>query len=214
MATNRTKADVGTAKTAASVKKAVPVKKAPAKKAAPVKKAVPVKKAPAKKAASAKSGPGANGVSTTAVKEDAGPSGAGKAGADQGGRRARSPFKAAFLKAQRALLEEERAIYVHQAESLRAEAESLVADFESGDVQFDEESGEGDTLSIERERDLVMAAQALEVLSEIDHALAKLDSGTYGICETSGLPIPEARLEAIPWARQRVEYKVGGLGRR
>ncbi len=103
---------------------------------------------------------------------------------------------------------------MHQAETLRAEAESLVADFESGDVQFDEESGEGDTLNVERERDLALSAQALEAVEEIDHALAKFDLGTYGICETSGEPIPEERLEAIPWARQRVEYKVAGLGRR
>ncbi|MCB0953066.1 MAG: TraR/DksA C4-type zinc finger protein, partial [Microthrixaceae bacterium] len=31
--------------------------------------------------------------------------------------------------------------------------------------------------------------------------------GTYGICESSGLPIPKERLRAIPWARQRVEFK-------
>ena len=125
-----------------------------------------------------------------------------------------SPFSADFLERQRALLLEERATYVHQAETLRAEAESLVADFESGDVQFDEESGEGDTLNVERERDLALSAQALEAVEEIGHALAKFDLGTYGICETSGEPIPEERLEAIPWARQRVEYKVAGLGRR
>jgi RNA polymerase-binding transcription factor DksA len=60
----------------------------------------------------------------------------------------------------------------------------------------------------------VLSAQAREAVSEIDHALAKFDLGTYGICETSGDPIPAERLEAIPWARQRVEYKVGGFGHR
>ncbi|HRW37207.1 MAG TPA: TraR/DksA C4-type zinc finger protein, partial [Aquihabitans sp.] len=95
-----------------------------------------------------------------------------------------------------------------------AEADMLVADFESGDVQFDEESGEGDTLSMERERDLQLSAQARAAIEEIDHALAKFASGTYGICEASGQPIPKERLEAIPWARERVEFKVGGFGRR
>ena len=90
----------------------------------------------------------------------------------------------------------------------------LVADFESGDVQFDEESGEGDTLSMERERDLTLSAQARAAVEEIDHALAKFAKGTYGICEESDTPIPKERLEAIPWARERVEYKVGGFGRR
>ena len=89
-----------------------------------------------------------------------------------------------------------------------------MADFEPGDVQFDEESGEGDTLNIERERDLALSAQARQQVEEIDHALAKFADGTYGVCEVSGEPIPKERLEAIPWARERVEYKIGGLGRR
>ena len=59
----------------------------------------------------------------------------------------------------------------------------------------------------------MLSAQAHVQIAEIDHALAKLDDGTYGLCEVSGLPIPKERLEAIPWARERVEYKVGGLGR-
>ena len=108
----------------------------------------------------------------------------------------------------------ERATYTRQAFNLQAEADSLVADFEPGDVQFDEESGEGDTLNIERERDLALSAQARAQVEEIDHALAKFELGTYGICEVSGEPVPEERLEAIPWARQRVQYKTGGLGRR
>ncbi len=106
---------------------------------------------------------------------------------------------------------EERATYERQSRNLKAEADSLVADFESGDVQFDEESGEGDTLNVERERDLALSAQALNAVADIDHALAKFDLGTYGICEVSGTPIPKERLEVIPWARERVEFKTGGL---
>ena len=44
--------------------------------------------------------------------------------------------------------------------------------------------------------------------------MAKFDKGTYGICEVSNTPIPKERLKAIPWARERVEHKVGGFGRR
>mgnify|MGYP005829495333 CR=1 FL=1 len=88
-----------------------------------------------------------------------------------------------------------------------------MADIDPGDVQFDEESGEGDTLAVERERDLALSAQARQAIEEIDHALAKFDLGTYGICEASGEPIPEERLEAIPWARVQVQYKTGGIGR-
>ncbi len=38
-------------------------------------------------------------------------------------------------------------------------------------------------------------------LSEVEHALSKIDSGTYGICEVSGEEIEEDRLEANPSAR-------------
>src|SRR4051812_8775619 len=40
-----------------------------------------------------------------------------------------------------------------------------------------------------------------EVLFEIEEALRRMDDGTYGICEATGKPIPEERLEAVPWTR-------------
>lgn len=39
------------------------------------------------------------------------------------------------------------------------------------------------------------------ILSEIDDALNRIESGAYGICEGAGERIPKKRLEAIPWAR-------------
>lgn len=126
----------------------------------------------------------------------------------------KSPFSAKFLDEMEKLLHSERETYERQATTLKAEADSLVADLDPGDVQFDEESGEGDTIAVERNRDLALASKALEMIGEIDHALSKFAEGTYGICEVSGEPIPKERLEAIPWAREKVEYKVGGFGRR
>ena len=119
-----------------------------------------------------------------------------------------------FLAEQRAELIAERASYVEQAESLRLEAEMLAEDMEPGDIQFDEESGEGDTLNVERERDLALSARALAAVDEIDRALAKMDAGTYGVCERCGQPIPKARLKAIPSAALCVACKSGGLSRR
>ncbi|MEM8903088.1 MAG: TraR/DksA C4-type zinc finger protein [Actinomycetota bacterium] len=123
-----------------------------------------------------------------------------------------SPFTKKFLTQQRDALLEERASYTRSATRLKAEADELAADREPGDVQFDEESGEGDTIAVERERDLALSAQAQETIAEIDAALERLAAGTYGICEASGEPIPEERLEAIPHARVRVEYKASRLG--
>ena len=132
----------------------------------------------------------------------------GKAGAGGSGE---SPFSAEFLATQRELLLSERVRYVRSADALKAEADSLVNERDPGDVQFDEESGEGDTLAVERDWDLALSAQARAAVEAIDAALARMDAGVYGICSHSGLAIPEERLEAIPWAEERVEYKTGAF---
>jgi DnaK suppressor protein len=85
---------------------------------------------------------------------------------------------------------------------------------EPGDIQFDDESGEGATATVDRERDLALSAQARIEVEEIDFALAKLQIGTYGICESCGQHIVKARLKAIPHARLCVACKSGGLSRR
>ncbi len=59
-----------------------------------------------------------------------------------------------------------------QAEELEASAEQLASEREQGDTQFDEESGEGDTVSVERERDLSLSATARQTVDDIDRALA------------------------------------------
>lgn len=120
----------------------------------------------------------------------------------------------AFLEQQATALRSEREKYVRSADVFKAEADALAAEREPGDVQFDEESGEGDSLAVERERDLALSAQARAAVEQIDAALGRIDDRTYGICVTSGLTIPRERLEAIPWASERVEVKAGGLGRR
>jgi len=176
----------------APVKKAAPPvkKQAPAKKAAPAaKKAAPVRKlgAPAKAATPARP-----------VKPTRGPYAA----------------DAKFLDEMRTLLLEEREVYQRQAEDLRAEAESLALDREPGDVQFDEESGEGGTVAVDRERDLTLSAQAMATIDEVDFAVIAIDKKLYGACENCGQPIPKARLRALPYARLCVACKSGGLHRR
>ena len=108
----------------------------------------------------------------------------------------------------------ERATYTAHAEALRAEADALARDMEPGDIQFDDESGEGGTVNVDRERDLALSAQAQFEVEEIDHALVRIEAGTYGVCERCGQAIPRARLKALPQARLCVDCKSGGLSRR
>ena len=189
------------------VAKKAAAKKAPAKKTAAKKAAV--KKAPAKKTA-AKKAPAKKAVKKAPAKKTA----AKKAPAKKTVKKAKSPFGKKFIGEMKARLEEERAKYLHSEETYRAEADALIEGREPGDVQFDEESGEGDTLAVERERDLALSNQARQAVEQIDAALGRIKAGTYGICVASGKSIPQERLRAIPWAAERVEYKVGGLGNR
>jgi RNA polymerase-binding transcription factor DksA len=119
-----------------------------------------------------------------------------------------------FLDEVRELLQADRAIYQEQATSLRAEADSLALEREPGDVQFDEESGEGGTVTVDRERNLALSGQALLAVEEIDDALKRIDDKTYGYCERCFQPIPKPRLRALPYARLCVACKSGGLSRR
>jgi len=123
----------------------------------------------------------------------------------------KNPFPKKFIDQQKALLLAERARYIKSADALKAEADALMNEREPGDVQFDEESGEGDSLAVERERDLALSAQARAAVELIDAALARVEAGTYGICIHSGEAIPQERLEAIPWAAERVEFKTGSF---
>lgn len=123
-------------------------------------------------------------------------------------------FDKEFLEEQRQLLIKERQNHLAQAEDLKLEAQLIAQEGEVHDIQFDEESGEGDPLSIERERDQFLSAQEMHIVAEIDDALKKIEKGTYGYCEICHKPIPRQRLRAMPFARLCVECKTGSLTRR
>lgn len=64
------------------------------------------------------------------------------------------------------------------------------------------ETGDADTATVtfDREMELTLEENSAHVLAEIDGALARIDAGTYGICQSCGGPIAEERLEAMPYA--------------
>jgi len=183
------------------VKKAAPAKKAPVRKAAPVKKAAPAKKAAATKVEPVKKAPR---KPTTVIC----PLSGFEVKPEKPGL---SPKTIERLQAS---LLEERARHVTQAAILQAEADQLAAEREGGDTQFDEESGEGDTINIERERDLLLSASAQQIVDEIDRALERMAAGTYGVCLPAGRRINLERLEALPYAETCVDCKARAERRR
>jgi RNA polymerase-binding transcription factor DksA len=216
-ATATAKKAVTTNKTAPPAKKAAPA----AKKAAPAKKASPApaatKKAVEKPAAKkATSGSKAAGNDAAPLVVPARTTFTPKPKAPPPVRPKTGPYAKdiKFLDEVRELLVADRAIYQEQATSLRAEADSLALEREPGDVQFDEESGEGGTVTVDRERNLALSGQASLAVEEIDDALKRIDDKTYGYCERCFQPIPKPRLRALPYARLCVACKSGGLSRR
>ena len=63
------------------------------------------------------------------------------------------------------------------------------------------------TDNYEQEFTLGLVEKDRNLLREINAALAKIQNGTYGICEGTGKPISKVRLEAQPWARFSIEYQ-------
>jgi DnaK suppressor protein len=95
-------------------------------------------------------------------------------------------------------------------ERLLATKADLLNRFQSHFVDFRERERGGDeadqTVSILNENNLFVSHQRLRFqLLEIEQALARLDRGTYGICEETEQPIEAERLLAIPWTRLSIE---------
>ena len=214
-------------KKVAPAKKKVVAKKVAVKKVAPAKKkATPVKKVAVKKVAVKKVAPVKKVVPVVAkvvipvVPKKAPkpvfvkPAVPGKKPVTKDGIISNKDFDLAFLRVQRGLLVTERDRLLGRAETLESELEKLIEEAGMGDDQFDEDGGEGDTMAVERERDRVLSDQARQTVEEIDAALARICTGDYGYSVVSTRPIPRERLEAIPWAIELVEEKVGGIGRR
>ena len=57
------------------------------------------------------------------------------------------------------------------------------------------------TETFDREKDLSILEQIEAERADVEHALRRLDDGTYGTCEACGKVIDDARLEALPAAR-------------
>ena len=90
-------------------------------------------------------------------------------------------------------------------ESLREGFDDLKNESERESVAelsgLDQHQADLGTETFDRERDLSILRQVESELADVEHALRRLDDGTYGTCESCGKPIPDERLDAMPAAR-------------
>jgi RNA polymerase-binding transcription factor DksA len=100
----------------------------------------------------------------------------------------------ALLADLRSRLEEER-------DQLRNQLVELgFADGGTG-LEYDDNFADSSQVTAERGEAEALARTLGDTLAEVERALAKIEDGTFGICETCGNPITEARLEAMPAAK-------------
>jgi len=98
-----------------------------------------------------------------------------------------------------------------EAEALRADIERSESDIASrlGDAVGDAGDDQADVgaKTFEREHELALTHNARELLAQNERALARIEAGTYGSCESCGEPIGKARLQAFPRATLCVSCK-------
>ena len=181
----------GATKKATTKKTSAPKKKSATKAAA--KKTAATSKAAPKKASTSKSTTKKAAAQKTAAKKAP----AKKTAAQLVVREDESPWTAKELKEVRAELDTE-------IQRLTAEISSAETDLneflkEPIDGAGDDQADAG-AKSFEREHELSLVAGARTGLEQNLHALARLEDGTYGICENCGNPIGKLRLQAYPRA--------------
>lgn len=84
-------------------------------------------------------------------------------------------------------------------DSLRSRAEGSEAS------AFGMHQADAGSDAYDRDFALSLLSQEQDSLFEINQALKRIETGSYGVCEISGKSIPHARLEALPFTRYTVE---------
>jgi DnaK suppressor protein len=103
-------------------------------------------------------------------------------------------------------------------DALTAEAAELRGDIDRAESDIAERLGDavGDAgddqadvgaKAYEREHEIALTHNTRELLAQTDRALARIEEGTYGTCESCGEPIGKARLQAFPRATLCVACK-------
>jgi len=206
-----------TAKTAKKAVKKAPAKKATAKKAS-AKKAVakkaPAKKAPAKKAAAKKSAAKKAPVAKAPAKKKPAKRtnhhvGAATTAAILG--LPASPAKRAAQKRKEAKLNnggkwaKQKQLLINLRDRLTDQRNGLAKESAKEMESYGVHMADSGTDNFDRDFNLSLLSSDQDVIYEIEEALKRIEKDTYGVCEITGKPIPQTRLNAIPWTRFRVD---------
>jgi RNA polymerase-binding protein DksA len=97
-------------------------------------------------------------------------------------------------------LEEEQVRLEQLIEEARLELEVARQTESSAERSPDPGNAEAGSMKFEYEKELSMQQNSIDLLRKVEHALDRVEKGSYGVCEVCGESIPVARLEALPYA--------------
>jgi len=104
-------------------------------------------------------------------------------------------------------LEDERRRVLDAIEKIPTENPGSISDETEELTYQDNHLGDVATATFDREMASTLEENSTHVLAAIDEALARIEEGTFGVCQRCGNPIAEERLEALPWAILCIDCK-------
>ena len=110
------------------------------------------------------------------------------------------------IEAVKRRLTEERSVVARGAPAPGRGRIAAVADVVAADTA-ESHSADSAAETLDRGIELSLEDNAEHLLEAIDAALARVEAGSYGMCERCGAAIAHERLEALPWATKCIECK-------
>lgn len=106
--------------------------------------------------------------------------------------------KSTLNKFKQVLIEERERLDTMVADHEREREEARMTE-SSADRSPDPGNAEAGSMKAELEKELSIELNLIDLRSKVEHALMRVDAGSYGLCESCGEAIPVARLEVLPY---------------
>ncbi|GIH74152.1 TraR/DksA family transcriptional regulator [Planobispora longispora] len=101
---------------------------------------------------------------------------------------------------------ERLAVEIEELNAEIARAESEIASNDVTDGAGDDQADAG-ARTYQREREIALTLNSRDLVAQNERAIARIDAGTYGVCESCHQPIGKERLQAFPRATLCVACK-------
>lgn len=102
-------------------------------------------------------------------------------------------------------LVQERARILGNVETLQSGFKSTLSE-ETDEHGLESHIGDQGTDTFLRAHDMSLEEHEQNLLAEVDAALSRIETGSFGICEADNKAIEIARLKAVPWARRCLRH--------